>query len=326
MSPPSLLHDEIVRFAAKMTPLPEEHQRCEKLIEVLRKIAYETYGRDVELSPFGSYSNGLAARHSDLDIVITGLLKPDTPEGFFGHKQVLVWELLEKLEQQILVCPALHVVNVQFVRHAKVPILKVALEDQVMMDISINDETCMRAASFVLEKVRRNPALRPLCLVLKAILKAYHLGEVRDGGLGGYSLTNMVMAHVQETLKAGRSLHDFGDLLVSFFLRFGHQFDAEKQAVSVRKGGVVPKSHVTSDAYRRRPMRPMGASRRSAMRWFIENPITGRDVAQGSYKVYLIKDLFTAAYATLKSAKKESTDNIFPELFDLKFGNNNNTI
>lgn len=319
MCRPSLLHEEIVEFAAKMTPLPEEHERCEKVIEILRKLTYDAFGRDVELAPFGSYANGLAARHSDLDLVITGLLKPDTPEGFFGYKQVLVWEHLEKLQKQIVNAPSLNVQTVEFIRHVKVPILKVALKDQIMLDISINDETGTRAASFVLEKVRQYPSLRPLCLVLKAFLKSYNLSAVKDGGLGGYALTNMVMAHLQETVKSDKAMHDFGDLLIGFFLRFGRQFDPEKQAVSVRKGGIVSMTWVKADPYRSHAGRGMRLARKANFpRWFIENPVTGRDVAQGSYKIYVVREIFNSAHLTLKSIRKNGQESPLSALFDLQ--------
>jgi hypothetical protein len=38
-------------------------------------------------------------------------------------------------------------------------------------------------------------------LVLKTYLKACRLNEVNSGGLSSYSLTNMVIAHLQEELK-----------------------------------------------------------------------------------------------------------------------------
>lgn len=40
------------------------------------------------------------------------------------------------------------------------------------------------------------PALRPLILVLKAALKQRGLADVATGGLGSWSLANMVIAHI----------------------------------------------------------------------------------------------------------------------------------
>lgn len=70
----------------------------------------------MELHPFGSYANGLAASTSDLDLVLTGLLKPDTPEGFFGHKQLLVWKHLQLLEKNLMESPSLIIDEIQFIR------------------------------------------------------------------------------------------------------------------------------------------------------------------------------------------------------------------
>lgn len=299
-SRPSGLHDEILKFAAKLTPNPEEHESCEKVIEILRKLTYEAFGHDAELSPFGSYASGLTARNSDLDLVITGLLKPDTPEGFFGCKQNLVVEHLEILQEQMQRSQLLNVVEIQFIKHAKFPVLKVALQEGIWLDISLNDEMTTRASSYFLEKVRQYPPLRPLCLIVKAFLKTYGLGEVRDGGLGGYAVANLVMAHLQETIKSDKPTHDFGELLITFFLRFGRQFDSDRCAISVRKGGIISKPRIQFPGNRR-----SGSAQNQVSSWFIENPVTGRDVALGSYKVGVIRGLFIDAYHALKKKKSE---------------------
>lgn len=41
------------------------------------------------------------------------------------------------------------------------------------------------------------PPLRPLALVVKALLRDRGMGEVFTGGLGSYAVTNMVLAHLQ---------------------------------------------------------------------------------------------------------------------------------
>ena len=47
-------------------------------------------------------------------------------------------------------------------------------------------------------QVREWPALRPLVLVLKALLKDAHLNDVSTGGLSSFTLANMVLAHLLE--------------------------------------------------------------------------------------------------------------------------------
>ena len=50
-------------------------------------------------------------------------------------------------------------------------------------------------------QVNQRPALRPLVLVVKSLLKASGLNDVSTGGLGSFALANMVVAHLQEEQK-----------------------------------------------------------------------------------------------------------------------------
>ncbi len=50
-------------------------------------------------------------------------------------------------------------------------------------------------------QVEHWPALRPLVLVIKSLLKANGLNDVSTGGLGSFALANMALAHLQEEAK-----------------------------------------------------------------------------------------------------------------------------
>ena len=85
--------------------------------------------------------------------------------------------------------------------------------------------------------------LRPLALVVKAVLKEAGLNEVFSGGLSSYCTTLMVMAHL---LAAGPdaaspATADCGALLWSFFQRYSREFDYATGAVRVQAGGFGPK-------------------------------------------------------------------------------------
>lgn len=49
----------------------------------------------------------------------------------------------------------------------------------------------------VLVQAAKLPALKPLVFVLKCMLKYLDLSEVYHGGVGGWTLVNMVIAHLQ---------------------------------------------------------------------------------------------------------------------------------
>lgn len=325
----STLHDDIVAYAKQATPTAAEHGECERVIHIIRKACYDVFKHNVQVTPFGSYANGLATRASDVDLVITGLMKPDTPEGFFGYSQMLVAQALQSLQNHLLNLEELGVKEMQVIGHTRVPLLKVTTASGIMLDISINDNSCCKAAHFILEKVRQHPPVRPICLVLKDFLREYGLSEVKDGGLGGYALTNMVIAHVLELLKAGFPTHDFGNVLLSFLDHYGNAFDSETQAVCVRRGGIVGRQWVGGEAapYKRNGGYRNGQrhhKRRSSPsygeKWFIENPVTGLNVAQGSYNMHWVRERFASGhYAIVSSARSKKRTRLLTLLFSLQY-------
>lgn len=99
------------------------------------------------------------------------------------------------------------------------------------MDISLGDGSGPRAANFVRQQMAAYAPLAPLVLTLKVFLRAAGLNEVANGGLSSFSLTNMVLAHLQEDLKAGQDIYDLGESLYGFFCRW---VDGSLHGVGVR--------------------------------------------------------------------------------------------
>jgi DNA polymerase sigma len=71
--------------------------------------------------------------------------------------------------------------------------------EEIYLDITIEDadgedhfgKDCK---DFVKQKIKENPPLRPVCLVLKKILKRFDLNKPYTGGLASYSLFLMLLA------------------------------------------------------------------------------------------------------------------------------------
>ncbi len=68
--------------------------------------------------------------------------------------------------------------------------------------MSISNDSGLKAVQYLQQRCHELPALRPLVLVLKLLLREHHLNDVASGGLGSWALANMVMAH----LKVGSAL------------------------------------------------------------------------------------------------------------------------
>ncbi len=73
----------------------------------------------------------------------------------------------------------------EHVLRARVPVLKFVGLGQIPCDVSIGSANGPQAAQWVREQSAHFRLLRPLCLVLKRLLKANRLNEPRFGGVGG---------------------------------------------------------------------------------------------------------------------------------------------
>lgn len=78
---------------------------------------------------------------------------------------------------------------------ARIPIMKATLHSrniQFKTDISMGVRNAADAVGLICHHVSQTPIVRPLVLVLKALLKETNLNEVYTGGISSYVLFNLV--------------------------------------------------------------------------------------------------------------------------------------
>lgn len=84
---------------------------------------------------------------------------------------------------------------------ARIPLVKFNARDLkgciVPIDISIGTENGIAAVQYLRDNLIGIPPLRPITLFVKALLREKGLNEVFTGGLGSYSIINIVMAFLQ---------------------------------------------------------------------------------------------------------------------------------
>ncbi|KAF5839343.1 hypothetical protein DUNSADRAFT_1027 [Dunaliella salina] len=282
----SPLHYDIEDFCRKVVPTDEERKLKLQVIDIVRSCASRAFAdvRDVDVEVFGSFANGLSTWSSDVDVCVTGLMAPDRVTGCYDVKERgKVTVRLRKIGDYLRRHKKLEHPQITVIPKARIPIIK------------------LRARSV---QARALPPMRALVLVLKCYLKSLGLNEVATGGLSSYSLCNMVIAHLQEELKAGRDIYDLGESLYAFLLRYGEEFDYETEAVSVASGGIVSK-RALGFAMKSARFAAAAASYDDAVPWYerlcVDCPLSGRDVSNGTFRIDSARSAFVRAARKLEA-------------------------
>ncbi|KAG2500643.1 hypothetical protein HYH03_001410 [Edaphochlamys debaryana] len=325
----SPLHYNIEEFCGRVVPTEGERRQRQEVIDGLKGAIRKVWpnARAVELQVFGSFANGLSTWQSDLDLVITGVMEPDRVSGGYEPAdRARITAKLRKVADSINRTKQVDVVRQQLIPRARIPILKLWTRGRICVDVSVSDDSGPRAARYMAQQCRAYPPLKPLVLVLKAYLKACRLNEVNTGGLSSYSLTNMVIAHLQEELKAGHDVSDLGETLYTFLLRYGEEHDYRDQAVSVASGGIVPKMSLGFAMESARQAALSMGSYDGAVGWqerlCVDCPLTGRDVSNGTFRIDLVRGAFVQAARKLEALARgrrisDTSLNYLQALFDV---------
>ena len=176
-----LLHEEILDFAAFMTPTPSERAIAEKALEVVHSTLMELFP-EARMEVFGSRANGLVLPTSDWDLVMFNV----TP-SLTNMKRIA-----NEFEARGLVK------KTDVISSARVPIVKLwEKQSGIQIDLSFEAKSAVLSRALTAEYIARFPALRPLMLVLKYFLVQRGLNDTYSGGVGSFLLLLMVVHVVQ---------------------------------------------------------------------------------------------------------------------------------
>jgi len=233
------------------TPQAAEQLARQRLKERVQEVARVLW-KGCEVKTFGSSATGLNLAGSDVDMAILGTgVKASTCGDFDRAQKTTVQQqlssLLRALEQNGVA------ISSEAVLTARVPIIKFSsniwITDVVPpravslpCDVSIGSENGPKAVLWICRQVQRHTLLRPLCVLLKCVLKKWSLNEPRHGGVGGYLLVALLVGYLQHE---GDALQDSGDALRGF-LRYYQSFDYGILAIApATDNGVRAKTELT---------------------------------------------------------------------------------
>uniref|UniRef100_A0A061RAZ6 DNA polymerase sigma subunit n=1 Tax=Tetraselmis sp. GSL018 TaxID=582737 RepID=A0A061RAZ6_9CHLO len=290
------LGEEIFRFAGDVVPTPEEQRRREDAYSAV-KIAVASVFPRAEVELFGSEASDLSLHNSDIDVVVLNVeTPPPDGRGFPTWQRPQVASKLRKILGELRRRGIVSRANV--IAQARIPIAKCSTVDGIELDISLGNRSSCLAAEWQ-RQATEWPLLRPLVLVIKALLKDNHISEVSQGGLGSFSVMNMVLAVL---LGSPKDL-EVGTLLLRFLRIFGDDFDYGASAVSVGRGGFVSKASVMYNGYNDDLCSIQNPGDWS-FKLCIEDPTTHRDISGGSFRIADVRALFQTSLRRLNDKSR----------------------
>ncbi|ESZ96360.1 hypothetical protein SBOR_3256 [Sclerotinia borealis F-4128] len=245
----------------RLLPTAETDERKRNMVSKLEDMFNNEWpGHDIRVHVFGSSGNLLCTDESDVDICITTDWKD--MEGV-----CMIAELLAKNGMQKVIC----------VSTAKVPIVKIFDPDlKLFCDMNVNNTLALENTRMIKTYIEIDPRVRPLAMIIKHWTKSRVINDAAFGGtLSSYTWICMIINFLQSreppvlpalhqrphlkmpTKDGGESsfaddidaLKEFGEknkstlgeLLFQFFRFYGHEFNYDKQVVSVRNGKQISK-------------------------------------------------------------------------------------
>jgi non-canonical poly(A) RNA polymerase PAPD5/7 len=199
--------------------------------------------------------------------------------------------------------------SVEYLQNAKVPIVKFV--DKISgqhCDISFNSKGS-GAVETIQKYSHRYPAFKYLVILVKYFMKQRGLNEVFTGGISSYSLSLMVISHLQMHTsnyeKDFVPLTSLGTLLIDFFALYGIYFNYKRVAIEITQGGI----------YREKDLYEM---RNCPERLVLIDPCNSdNNVSSGTFNIKGIQDSFYSAFCMLTSNTMNESPSILSRLINI---------
>ncbi|KAE8790070.1 non-canonical poly(A) RNA polymerase PAPD5 [Hordeum vulgare] len=284
-SPMLQLHKEILDFCDFISPSAEEQSSRTAAVKAVSDVVKHIWPH-CKVEVFGSFRTGLYLPTSDIDVVVFDT-RAKTPQGLYALAKALSQKGVAK--------------KIQVIAKARVPIVKfVERISGIPFDISFDIDGGPQAADFIKDAIKKMPALRPLCMILKVFLHQRELNEVYTGGVGSYALLTMLITHLQLIWGAKDMLgyrqskeHNLGILLVKFFDFYGRKLNYTDVGISCNSARTF---FLKSDNDFVNLDRPHLIA--------IQDPmVPDNDIGKNSFNYFKVKSAFSKAYSVLTDPK-----------------------
>ncbi|KAF2501236.1 hypothetical protein BU16DRAFT_546550 [Lophium mytilinum] len=252
-----------------------------------------------DLHCFGSYAAGLYLPTADMDLVY---ISRDHLDGGRARIDPKAGKLLYRIRNDLL--NAGLATSCEVIAKAKVPIIKfVDQETGIKVDISFEKLDGLMTQDCFEQWKREFPIMPALVTLVKQFLLMRGLNEVRDGGLGGFSVICLVvhMLYVVPGVQSKNMVPEehLGQLFMEFLELYGKKFNLATTVISMNPPMYLKKATYNVDG---RQSKPDNIT-------IIDPNRPTNDISGGSKNVKLIFRLFAQAHDKLQKRMAELQSN-----------------
>ncbi|APA06768.1 hypothetical protein SS1G_04619 [Sclerotinia sclerotiorum 1980 UF-70] len=281
------LHKEIMDFYHYVKPRKFEEVIRQRLLVNLRE-NFRKYYRDADILAFGSFPAGLYLPTADMDVVMVSNQYMDGGYPKYNSKSH-IWRVKGNVEKD-----RLNTGRIEVIVGAKVPLAKwVDGFTGLKVDMSFENDTGLIANKTFQEWKAQFPAMPILVTIIKHLLAMRGLNEPVNGGIGGFSVTCLVVSLLQNMpqVKSKTMIpeHHLGEVLMEFLDLYGNEFNTRTTAISTNPPKLFSKSSAR-DLYRDFDKPKFS---------IIDPNNSDNDIAGGSKNTPAIQDCFSAAFSAL---------------------------
>ena len=195
-----------------------------------------------ELHCFGSFAAGLYLPNADMDVVVVSREFRERGRRTVCQSSHSMHRLAHYLQNKGI---AEHG-SIEVISGAKVPLVKfVDRITSLRVDMSFENETGLVANDTFQSWKQEYPAMPILATVIKQFLMMRGLNEVVNGGLGGFSVTCLVISLLQNMPRIRNKEivpeHHLGEILLEFLDLYGNQLDLSRTGIQLQPPGYFDK-------------------------------------------------------------------------------------
>lgn len=199
--------------------------------------AFRNRYHGAQLHSFGSFASGVYLPIADLDLVLLSPSFMRNGRKTFHERKGQIYAFAAFIRSLEIAVPN----SVETIAHARVPILKfVDRLSGLRVDLSFDNDSGLVANNTFQQWKAEYPAMPVIVSVIKQFLLLRGLNEVPTGGLGGFSITCLVMNLLQH-MPHGYMEPNLGTTLMSFFNFYGNIFEFEKVGIRMSPPGYFDK-------------------------------------------------------------------------------------